>query len=151
MSSGATFIVGPSTSRGHGNEGGYCGTAQGGAVPQNLHPEARERQVSSEGCFASSLESTPFFQHPLRGHLRVHDPLGPVHRRGARAHPERAVRQVRSSRRRAPLPQDQAPGGLLLLRLRAPGGASRSRTLHGRDGPRHDRRHRPRQGGHAGG
>lgn len=48
--------------------------------------------------------------------------------------------QIRQAGRRASLPQDKAPRGLLLLRFRTSGAAPRSRSLLRGDGIGHDRR-----------
>ena len=95
-----------------------------GPVPQDLHPEARERE------------------HPVRGHRRLHRAGVPVQRPGAGAAAERAVRPVRPAGARQPLSADQDTGRLLLLRVGHTGPAGRPRTVRGRDGAGYDRRDR---------
>lgn len=78
---GAAAAFGAATARRHGDEGGHH-LPGGGPVPQDLHPEARERQ------------------HPVRGHRRLHGAGLAVHGAGAGAAAQRAVRPLRPARKR---------------------------------------------------
>ena len=82
---GTAAAVGPAAARGRRDEGRPHGPRRR-AVPQDLHPAARE-------C-----------QHPLCRYRRLHRPGVAVHRPGAGPPPQRTLRTIRSARQRQLLP-----------------------------------------------
>lgn len=117
---GAPAAERAAAARRHGDEERHS-VAGEDAIPQDLHPEARERQ------------------HSVCGHRRLYGAGVAVQRPGAGAPAERAVRAVRSAGQRSSLLAHQDSGRLLLLCVRFAGSAGGSCNVRGGNGPGHDR------------